>query len=154
MQYFVVFNCCISGIRTKLILFNILLFIILKIFFVNLCFIDIGSIFRFILLYKSWMVWIVLSTWLWKCYQTHMCIFWSANQPFYNVYYPRILFLHYQCYHSLFRPLWLVWHEMYCHDLEVMSSSPDRAELGMRGTSDLSCTWTKHLWVHPRWVHA
>ena len=35
------------------------------------------------------------------------------------------------------------WHEMYCHDLEVMSSSPDRAELGVRGTSVLRRTWTK-----------
>ena len=40
------------------------------------------------------------------------------------------------------------WHEMYCHDLEVMSSRTDLAdlaELGMRGTSVLSGTWTKHL---------
>ena len=37
------------------------------------------------------------------------------------------------------------WHEMYCHDLEVMSSSPDLVELGMRGTSVLSRTWAKHL---------
>ena len=36
------------------------------------------------------------------------------------------------------------WHEMYCHDLEVMSSSPDQAELGVHGTSVLSRTWTKH----------
>ena len=28
-------------------------------------------------------------------------------------------------------------HEMYCHDLEVMSSSPDRVELGVCGTSVL-----------------
>ena len=27
------------------------------------------------------------------------------------------------------------WLEMYCHDLEVMSSSPGRVELGVRGTS-------------------
>ena len=26
-------------------------------------------------------------------------------------------------------------HEMYCHDLEVMSSNPGRAELGVLGTS-------------------
>ena len=38
------------------------------------------------------------------------------------------------------------WHEMYCHDLEVMSSSPDWAELGVRGTSVL-ITWTKQYMV-------
>ena len=27
-----------------------------------------------------------------------------------------------------------------CHDLEVMSPSPDRVELGVRGTSVVSCT--------------
>ena len=32
------------------------------------------------------------------------------------------------------------WHGMYCHDLEVMSSSPNRVELGVRGTSVLSRT--------------
>ena len=37
------------------------------------------------------------------------------------------------------------WHEMNCYELEVMSSSPDRAELGVRGTSALSRTWTKHI---------
>ena len=31
-----------------------------------------------------------------------------------------------------------------CHDLEVMSANPDRAELGVHGTSVLSRTWTKH----------
>ena len=30
------------------------------------------------------------------------------------------------------------WHGMYCHDLKVMSSSPSRVELGVRGTSVLS----------------
>ena len=34
---------------------------------------------------------------------------------------------------------------MYCHDLEVMSSSPDQVELGVRGTSVLSRTWTKKI---------
>ena len=37
------------------------------------------------------------------------------------------------------------WHEMYCYDLEVMSSSPDQAKLGVRGTSVLSRTWTKNI---------
>ena len=27
------------------------------------------------------------------------------------------------------------WHEMYCHDLEVMGLNPGRVELGVRGTS-------------------
>ena len=27
------------------------------------------------------------------------------------------------------------WHEMYCHDLEVMSSNPSQVELGVRSTS-------------------
>ena len=31
-------------------------------------------------------------------------------------------------------------HEMYCHDLEVMSSSPGWVKLGMHGTSVLSHT--------------
>ena len=37
------------------------------------------------------------------------------------------------------------WHEMYCHDLEVMSSNPGRVELGVLGISVLSRTWTKHI---------
>ena len=36
------------------------------------------------------------------------------------------------------------WHEMYCHDLEVMSSNPGQVELGVRSTSALTRTWTKH----------
>ena len=36
------------------------------------------------------------------------------------------------------------WHEVYCHDLEVMSSNPSRVELGVRSTSVPSRTWTKH----------
>ena len=32
------------------------------------------------------------------------------------------------------------WHEMYCHDLEVMSSNPDRVELGLHSSSVQSCT--------------
>ena len=35
------------------------------------------------------------------------------------------------------------WHEMYCHDLEVMSSNPGQVKLGADSTSFLSCTWTK-----------
>ena len=27
------------------------------------------------------------------------------------------------------------WYEMYCHDLEVMSSNPSRVELGVHSTS-------------------
>ena len=27
------------------------------------------------------------------------------------------------------------WHKIYCHDLEVMSSSPGQVELGLRDTS-------------------
>ena len=30
------------------------------------------------------------------------------------------------------------WHEMYCHDLDVMSSNPSRVELGVHSTSVLS----------------
>ena len=36
------------------------------------------------------------------------------------------------------------WHEMYCHDLEVMSSNLGRVELGVRSTSVLSRTWSKN----------
>ena len=32
------------------------------------------------------------------------------------------------------------WHEMYCHDLKVMSLNPGLAELGIHSTSVLSCT--------------
>ena len=35
------------------------------------------------------------------------------------------------------------WHEMCCHDLEVMSSNSGRVELRVLGTSVLSCTWIK-----------
>ena len=35
------------------------------------------------------------------------------------------------------------WHEMYCHDLEVMSLNPGQVELGVCGTSCLSRTWTQ-----------
>ena len=35
------------------------------------------------------------------------------------------------------------WHEMYCHDLEVMSSNPGWVELGVLGSSALSCTRSK-----------
>ena len=39
------------------------------------------------------------------------------------------------------------WHEVYCHDLEVMNSNPGRVELGVRSrpTSVLSYTWTKNI---------
>ena len=36
------------------------------------------------------------------------------------------------------------WHEMYCHDLEVMSSNPSQVELGEHCTSVLSRTWIKN----------
>ena len=35
-------------------------------------------------------------------------------------------------------------HEMYCHDLEVMSSNPDQVELGVQNIC-LSCTGTKYI---------
>ena len=34
------------------------------------------------------------------------------------------------------------WHEMYCHDLKVMSSNHGRVELGVCSTSVLSRTWS------------
>ena len=34
------------------------------------------------------------------------------------------------------------WREMYCHDLEVMNSNPNRVEVGVRSISVLSHTWT------------
>ena len=37
------------------------------------------------------------------------------------------------------------WHEVHCHDLEVMSSNPRQVELGVRTTSVLSRTWTKNM---------
>ena len=45
--------------------------------------------------------------------------------------------------------LWLEeasqWYELYCHDMEVMSSSPSWVELGVYSTSVPSCIWTKHF---------
>ena len=38
------------------------------------------------------------------------------------------------------------WHEMYCHDQEVMSSNAALVELGVRSTSVLSRIWTKHIY--------
>ena len=38
-----------------------------------------------------------------------------------------------------------LWYEMYCHDLEVMSSNPSRVEFGVRSTSALSCACTKNV---------
>ena len=35
------------------------------------------------------------------------------------------------------------WHEMYCHDLEVMNLKPNRVKLGVLGTSVLSGTLIK-----------
>ena len=39
------------------------------------------------------------------------------------------------------------WHEMYCHDLEVMSWNPGKVELWVHSPSVLSCTWTKYILV-------
>ena len=36
-------------------------------------------------------------------------------------------------------------HEMYFHDMEVMSSNPSQVELVVRSTPVLSCTRTKNL---------
>ena len=37
------------------------------------------------------------------------------------------------------------WHEMYCHNVEVMSSNPGRVELEVHSTSVLSCTLTNYI---------
>ena len=37
------------------------------------------------------------------------------------------------------------WHEMYCHDLEVMSWNRSRVELGVHSASVLSRTWTNNI---------
>ena len=42
------------------------------------------------------------------------------------------------------------WYEMYCHDLEVMSSKPSRVELGVHSTSALSPTWSKNILMYIR----
>ena len=41
------------------------------------------------------------------------------------------------------------WHEMYCRDLEVMSSNPSQVKLGVCSISALSRrpTWTKHIFI-------
>ena len=38
------------------------------------------------------------------------------------------------------------WHEMYCHDVDVMSLNPGRVGLGVRRTSVLSRTWTNNTY--------
>ena len=40
------------------------------------------------------------------------------------------------------------WHEMYCHDLEVMSSNPGCDELGVHSTSVPSRSWNKYITNH------
>ena len=44
------------------------------------------------------------------------------------------------------------WHEVYCHDLEVMSLNPGQVKLGVHCNSVLSHPWTKissfSLWKH------
>ena len=37
------------------------------------------------------------------------------------------------------------WHEVYCHDLEVVSLNPGRVKLGVHSTSLLSCTWARNV---------
>ena len=37
------------------------------------------------------------------------------------------------------------WHEMYYHNLEVMSLNPSQVEFGVRRTSVPGLTWIKHL---------
>ena len=39
------------------------------------------------------------------------------------------------------------WHEMYCHDLKVMSSNPGQVELGVHSMSVLSCTWANIIFI-------
>ena len=43
--------------------------------------------------------------------------------------------------------LWLIsqWHEVYCHDLEVVSSNNSRVELRVRSTSVPSRIWTNNI---------
>ena len=40
------------------------------------------------------------------------------------------------------------WHEMCCHDLEVMSSNSGRVELEVLSAFVLSHTWTKNINIH------
>ena len=44
------------------------------------------------------------------------------------------------------------WHEMHCHDLEVMSSNPGRVELGVLSTSVLSRTWLRNKSLMTKWL--
>ena len=46
------------------------------------------------------------------------------------------------------------WHEMYCYDLEGMSSNSGWVDLGMHSTSVLSRTWTKNIWEPMHENHA
>ena len=40
-----------------------------------------------------------------------------------------------------------LWHELYCHDLKVISLNLSQAERGVRSTSVLSCTWVKNIFT-------
>ena len=40
------------------------------------------------------------------------------------------------------------WHEMYCHDMKVISSNPSWVKLGVHSTSVLSRTWTKNIYEY------
>ena len=42
------------------------------------------------------------------------------------------------------------WHEMYCHDLEVVSSDPIWIELGVRSTSIQSRAWSKNIYIYDK----
>ena len=37
------------------------------------------------------------------------------------------------------------WHEVYCHDIAVMTSNAGQVELGVHSASVLRRTWTKNI---------
>ena len=39
-------------------------------------------------------------------------------------------------------------HEIYCHDLEIMSSSPGQVDFGVHSTSVQSRTWTQKNYMY------
>ena len=66
-----------------------------------------------------------------------------STNNIHNIYQMRNIFLSGKSLMVEWLELASQWHGMYCHDLEVMSSNPERVELGVHSTSVLSHTSTQ-----------
>ena len=101
-------------------------------------------------LYKTWTLW---SATFDRQNPTTMLYTGNNMQQMYNVIEIRTFFNTLILRKSLIAE-WLEqvskWHEMCCHDLEVMSFELRWVELGVRSTSVLSHTWTTKSLLLPR----